>query len=87
MHHVIKRKRHKQEFDKKKVYASVYAAAINCHYEEEDAEKLADKMTKVVVKWIKNKPIVESKEITRLVAESLPDPDVSMMYKEHLHIC
>ena len=87
MNHVVKRKRHKEHYDKKKVYASIYAAALNCHYEDEDAEKLADKITKEVTKWIKDKVIVESKEIKQFVHERLHDRDVAMMYKEHLHIC
>ncbi len=53
MKHVVKRKGHTQPYDEKKVYASCYAAALNCHYSEEAAEKIADKTTKKINAWMK----------------------------------
>jgi len=85
--HLIKRHGQEEVYDEKKVYASVYAAALNCHYNEKESEIIALKMMKSVNKWIKNKKEVSSSEIRKFIIEQTEDKHVSLMYKHHLDIC
>ena len=84
---IVKRKGHEEEYDPKKVYASVYAAALNCHYTEEDAEKMAEEVTKKTDAWIKKKKAITSHHIRDQIYFSIKEKEVAMMYREHLDIC
>jgi transcriptional regulator NrdR family protein len=88
---VIKRKGYGEEYDEKKVYASCYAAALNCNYSERRAEELASKVTKAVTKWVtgqtKKKKPVTSEDIRDKITFYLDDNEVSFMYKHHLDLC
>ncbi len=85
----IKRKSNIEEYDEKKVYASVYAAALNSHYSEEKSEKLADVVSKRVTKWTKSHSHIDSKDIREQIIINLKklDKDVAVMYKHHLDLC
>lgn len=87
MKHVVKRKGHQQPFDQKKVYASVYAAALNCHYKEEQAEQLASTVTKQINQWIQKRELVSSEQIKEQIKNSIQDKDVVLMYSTHLDLC
>ncbi len=82
---VVKRKGHKQDFDIKKVYASVYASCRNVHMNEQDAEAMADKVSQEIEAQLKNKNEVESNEIFKLTTEVLKNynQDASFMYETH----
>lgn len=82
---VVKRKGHKQDFDIKKVYASVYASCRNVHMSEPEAEEIADKVSKEIENQIKSKPEVDSNEIFKLATEILKghNKDASFMYETH----
>ena len=84
--HVVKRKGLTEPFDEKKVYASCYAAALNCHYSEKEAEQIAQATLKKVNLWISHKKVVHSKEIRASVLRNLKDADVALMYKHHLDL-
>ena len=84
--HVVKRKGIDQGYDQKKVYASVYAAALNCEYSEKKAENIAKGVTKKISAWIKNKSVVTSDEIRKQVIKELNDEDVILMYKHYLDL-
>ncbi len=84
--HVVKRKGHKEIYDEKKVYASVYAAALNCHYSEQKAERIAKEVMKKVNLWINKKTAINSEEIREQVIRSLKDKHVALMYKHHLDL-
>ncbi len=83
---IVKRKGHQEAYDNRKVYASVYAAALNCHYSEKKAEKIASQITKKIAAWIKGKGCVDSKEIRKNIISNLEDEDVALMYKHHLDL-
>ncbi len=87
--HVVKRKKHIQRYDERKVYASVYASALNCHYHEEPAEKLALTVMKKVNAWSKSKLLIDSRDIRDQIISSLKKQDkhVALMYKHHLDLC
>jgi len=85
--HIVKRHGHNEKFDSKKVYASVYAAALNAHYAEKDAEKLADTVMKKVSTWAKKEDAIFSIEIRYQILKHISDPEVALMYTHHLDIC
>ena len=84
---IVKRRGHTEHYNEKKVYASVYAAALNCHYDEQRAEKLASYVTGKVSAWAHRRSAIDSKEIRTQVLSEIYDEDVAMMYKHHLDIC
>ncbi len=88
MIHIVKRHGHTEEYDEKKVYASSYAGAMNVHLGEQESEKIAEKVTSDVNKWIEGKKEVESKEIFAEVTKSLDkyNKDASFMYHTHLDV-
>jgi transcriptional regulator NrdR family protein len=83
---VVKRKGHEETYDVKKVYASVYAAALSCHYGEVKSEKIAKLISKKIDTWVKTKSSITSDEIRNLVLKHLKDKDVALMYKHHLDL-
>jgi len=87
MKHIVKRKGHKETYDQKKVYASVYAACLNAHYSEKKAEKLALEVMKKVNKWVSKKKSMNSTEIRDYILNNIQDPDIVLMYKHHLDLC
>jgi len=88
MTHIVKRRGHRQEFDERKIYASVYAACINTSLEKEEAEKIASKVAGSIKSWVKDKKEVNSSDIFEKTGASLEEinPDVAFMYKTHRDI-
>ena len=83
---VVKRKGHIQHYEERKVYASVYAAGLNCHYGEQKAEKIAKQVAKKITNWIKGKKKVSSLDVRKQVIKALNDKDVKLMYESHLDL-
>jgi len=85
MIHIIKRRGHKQEFDERKVYASVYAACLSAHVDKEETEATANLVMREIKKWIDNKEGVTSDEIFRQTSEELMslNKDAAFMYTTH----
>lgn len=85
MSHVVKRKGHKEEYDEKKVYASAYAAALNVHLSDVEAEKIAQSVMGGINSWIENKTEVTSQDIFDKSTEELAklNKDASFMYETH----
>ncbi|RJQ13448.1 hypothetical protein C4553_03645 [Candidatus Parcubacteria bacterium] len=83
--HIVKRQGHKEPFDEKKVYASVYSACLNAHLNKEQSEKIAEKIMWEINSWISNRDEVNSNEIFRKIIELLKthNPDASFMYETH----
>ena len=83
---VVKRKGHTEDFDERKVYASVYAACASAHYEEMECEKIAEKLTKKIKRFIKSKKQAESSEIRRRIENELKkqDEELAFFYEQHL---
>jgi transcriptional regulator NrdR family protein len=86
---VVKRHGSKEAYDQRKVYASCYSAALNCHYSEIESEKLANYVMKKVNVWVKGKKNVSSVEIRKEIIKHLypKDKDIVLMYKHHLDLC
>lgn len=88
MTHIVKRKGHKQKFDERKVYASVYAACLSAHCDKEEAEVTANLVCREIKKWIDKKETVTSQQIFEQVSEELGhlNKSAAFMYKTHRDI-
>lgn len=82
---IVKRKGHSEEYDQKKVYASVYSAFMTNGFSEREAEKKADEITKQVTKWVDKKKSIDSGEIFRVVANLMKkeDKEAAFLYETH----
>lgn len=88
MSHIVKRHGHKEKYDSRKVYASVYAALLALRTHEGEAEVVADKVTREVNAWVTGKKEVTSHEIfvkTEAVLKSI-NPDAAFIYTTHLDV-
>ncbi len=88
MAHIVKRRGHKEIFDERKVYASVFAACLSAHINKEEAASVADLVVREVKKWVEDKEEVTSDAIFRTTAEQLKhlSEDASFMYTTHRDI-
>lgn len=88
MTHIVKRKGQKQEFDERKLYASVYAACLSSHTPKAEVEATADLVAREVKKWIDKKEEISSDEIFKQAGEELEhlNKDAAFMYKTHRDI-
>lgn len=88
MVHIVKRKGHKEIFDERKVYASVFAACLSAHLDKEEAEINANLVTKAVKEWLDEKEDITSDQIFKKAGEELEhlNKDASFMYKTHRDI-
>ena len=88
MTHIVKRRGHKEQFDERKVYASVYAACLASHTSQEEAEATADLVAREVKIWIDKKEEVTSDAIFNKAWEELKhlNKDAAFMYKTHRDI-
>ncbi len=88
MAHIVKRKGHKEIFDERKVYASVFAACLSAHIDKEEAEVIANLVTRGIKEWVDDKEEVTSDAIFRTTAEHLKhlNEDASFMYTTHRDI-
>jgi transcriptional regulator NrdR family protein len=85
MNHIVKRKGHKEAFDEKKLYASVYAACMTLRMENEEAETIAQMVTDEVKTEIKDEKEVTSDALQKAAAKCLTKyhPDAAYLYKTH----
>lgn len=83
--HIVKRKGHKDIYDEKKVYASVYAACINTHMHKERSEETANAVMQKINKWLDNKKEVTSNDIFKQIINILKEynSDAAFMYETH----
>jgi len=84
---IIKRRGYEEPYDEKKVYASVYSAALNCEYTEKKSEEIALIVMKKCNDWIRKQPkIIGSEKIREFVLNEIKDKDVKLMYEHHLDL-
>ena len=83
---IVKRKGHMEDFDERKVYASVYAACASAHYDEIQCEKTAEKVTNNIKRFVKGKKKIESAEIRKKIENELKnkDEELAFFYDQHL---
>lgn len=85
---IVKRRGHKQEFDERKLYASLYAACLSAHVKHEEAETVANLVCREIKKWLSGKEEVTSDEIFRQAGKELKhlNQDAAFMYLTHRDI-
>lgn len=82
---IVKRRGQKQEFDERKLYASVYSACLSAHVSHEEAESIANLVCREIKKWLTNKVEVTSDEIFQQAGKELEhlNKAASFMYLTH----
>lgn len=88
MTHIVKRRGHKQKFNEKKLYASIYAACLSSHVHSEEAAATANLVVREVKKWLDGKKEITSDQIFSKAGEELGhlNKEASFMYKTHRDI-
>lgn len=88
MVHIVKRHGHKESFDERKLYASVYAACLSAHVLHEEAESIANLVTREVIKWVVDKEDVTSEQVSKEAGKELEhlNKEAAFMYKTHRDI-
>jgi len=86
--HIVKRAGHKEKFDGRKIYASVYYACRTTEMGKKDSEKTASQVESEMNKWVRNKSAVTSDQIFREVAKKMKkhNKDAAFMYETHRDI-
>ncbi len=82
---VVKRAGTKETFDDHKVYASIYEACISAKVPKRDAEKICEKITREIGKWLKGRDEVDSSAIFKKVAEILEGMNKEAAYAYETH--
>lgn len=82
---IVKRRGHKQEFDERKLYASVFAACLSAHVKHEEVEGIANLVCKEIKKWLDKREEVTSDEIFQQAGKELEhlNKNASFMYLTH----
>ena len=88
MEHIVKRKGHKEKYDERKVYASVYAACLVLRMQDEQAELIANMVSHEVTQEYKKVHEVDAHKIHEFVVKELRkyNKDVSYIYDTHKDI-
>ena len=86
MKHIVKRAGHTEEFDERKLYASIYAACIAVRVPVGETELVAAKVTEEVIEDLGDKYEVTAKDIYHKASLHLSgyNPDAGYIY-EHSH--
>jgi len=86
--HIVKRAGHTEEYDERKLYASVYSACLAVREPAATAELVAEKVTGDVNRWLANKHEVTSYDIRRITADSLElyNRDAAYIYKHQRNL-
>ncbi len=85
---IVKRERHVEDFDERKVYASCYAACLSAHIRHLEAELICDKVAKEVKIMVMKRKIIKSKELSMIVVKAIAkhDKNAAFMYETHKDI-
>ncbi|MDY6770624.1 MAG: ATP cone domain-containing protein [Candidatus Nanohaloarchaea archaeon] len=90
MRKVVTKDGDKEEFDERKLYASIYYPAKEAEYTDSGAEKLADEVVDAVTTWMDDHEddIVTTKELRQHVRDLLEERDegVAFLYATYLDI-
>jgi len=88
--HIVKRAGHRELFDARKLYASVYAACLSVRTPEGEAELVAAQVQQLVEEWLERKHEVTGHDIRIQATKHLKvyNPDAAYMYRAHreLHL-
>lgn len=82
---IVKRQGHREPYDERKIYASVYAACLVAGDSETSAEKTSSAVAKKVTKFASEWRVVKSDQIFRQVIVELGklSPKAVFLYEVH----
>jgi transcriptional regulator NrdR family protein len=82
---IVKRKGHRQQFDEKKAYASIYAACMECSLGAKLSEGISQDITAELKRSLKGRSEVNSTEIFGFIVQKLAKANeaVAFMYATH----
>ncbi len=85
MNHIVKRKGHKEAFDERKLYASVYASLLSLRMSDEEAETISHMVTEEVKTELKDTKEITSDALQKSATKSLKKyhPDAAYLYQTH----
>ena len=85
MQHIVKRGQHSEQYEGRKLYASVYAACLVLRVSTGSAELISGAVVKDVEHWLGHKHEVTSNDIRRQAAIHLKayHPEAAYMYLNH----
>lgn len=86
--HIVKRGGHTEAYDRRKLYASIYAAALSVHEPVGVAELLAQTVLQAFEDWMGSRHEVTSTDIRRVSADALEahNADAAYIYRHHRNI-
>ncbi len=76
---------HREEYDERKLYASIYASCLAVRCPVGSAEITAERVCSLVRAWLDTKHEVTAADIRRIAASHLDlyHPDAAYLYKHH----
>lgn len=85
MKHIVKRGRHAQAYDERKLYASIYAACLSVRVPAGTAELVSAQAVGAVNNWLTPKHEVTANDIRRVAHKYLKvlNQDAAYMYLHH----
>ena len=88
MEHIVKRKGHKEKYDERKVFASVYASCLALRMSDEEAELIANMVSHDTTTEFKKIHEVDAHTIHKFVVAELKkySKDVAFIYDTHKDI-
>lgn len=83
--HIVKRKGHTEEYDVRKLYASIYSVCISVKTPPGEAELVADRVVSHVSEWLEKKHEVTAHDIRVQATKHLAayNLDASYLYSVH----
>jgi transcriptional regulator NrdR family protein len=85
MKYVIKYRGRSEQYDSKKVFASVYRTCLSCDLDHKRASTIAKQVTANINTWLNNKTEVSSNDIRAQVHKSLTklNKQAGYLYAHH----
>ncbi len=85
MKHIVKRAGHSENYDERKLYASIYAACLSVREHPGSAELVAQEVVEQFARWLESKHEISSNDIRRVAGSYLKqlNPDAGHMYLLH----
>lgn len=86
--HIVKRHGHTEEYDQRKLYASIYAACLAVRATTGEAELVAEKVTEEIQDWLGKKHEITAYDIRQHASKHLKvyNQDAAYMYHNHREI-
>ena len=86
--HIVKRAGHTEDYDERKLYASIYTSCVAVRESAPTAELIASKVCEDVGGWLSNKHEVTSKDIRKMASISLHEynHDAAWLYRHQRNI-